>query len=304
LKDSLETHQELRSYFERLGIDCTRPGFYDHPVFAALKSRDPAMLDKYARFVDLRPLSEDELQHSRKIVPLASEFLFQRLRQDGRLSVCVDTSLVLCRLLEQFGIWSYVVKGALTVSFAKSTGLRSATMGTLALPGTPATAGHAWVCAPPYRVVDVTASRQPYPSYGRKIMGSIFVLEESVQPATPEGKDLFDADAVAAFRRQCGYTPTMAEVRELVPNIDEKIAALGAFRVERGRASFKYIGTATSAPKLPLQNMTNLRLSGKLPRELYQDFVASLEAAATSSTTGDSFGNYPAPEPLTEPSPA
>jgi hypothetical protein len=235
------------------------------------------MLDRYAKFVDLRPMSQEELNHARKIVPRASEFLFHRLREDGRLSACGDTSRVLCRLLERFGIWNYVVKGALTVSFAKSTGLDSATMGVLALPGNPAVAGHVWVCAPPYRVVDVTASRQPYPSNARKIIGSRFVLEDAVHAATPEGKDLFEADALAAFRRERGRTPTMGDVREAVPNIDEKIARLGAFRVPRGRASFKYIGTATSAPDLLLDDMTNLRLSGKFPRELCADFVALLE---------------------------
>ena len=39
---------------------------------------------------------------------------------EGRLGACIDLSMVLSRILDAEGIWNYVVKGSLTLTFPRS----------------------------------------------------------------------------------------------------------------------------------------------------------------------------------------
>lgn len=274
----MKTHEQLQNYFSSRGISTERPGFFDEPAFIKLEVTDPSVLDDYARFVQTRSMSPDELAHARRIVPLASEFLFARLLRHGRLGACIEASLTLSRFLQLQGVWNYVVKGALTVEYNKASGLTPAYLGAIMHNGNPASAGHVWVCAPPFKIVDVTASLQPFPGRGREIIGDIVVVADAVEPAIAEAQDIFEPDAVAQFLRRMGRLPTMADVRRYIPDLDEKLSTWGVNRVSADRARFKYVGLATSAPAEPLDEMTNLNLGSKSARELYEDFITTLDS--------------------------
>lgn len=274
--------RSLPERFRALGIDFSKPGFYDTPAFAAAEQRDPAFLAKYADFVDARAMTPDEVSRAREIVPKAAQFLFERLAQAQHLDACANASMALSRFLERQGVWNYVVKGALTVSFDAATGLAPVHIAPLWLKRTThpeSFVGHAWVCAPPFRIVDVTVALQrPYTPAARSILGDFFVATETVQPATAEADDLFDPDAVADFRRLTGSGPTLRDVIKVNPRLLDKIKRYGAFLVRRDRVELKYVGYDMTASGEPLENPTAQTLAGKRPIEHYGDFVATLGA--------------------------
>jgi hypothetical protein len=272
--------QNLPELFRALDIDFSKPGFYDTPAFGAAERRDPSFLAKYADFVDGRAMSPEEISHARVIVPKAAQFLFERLAQAQHLDACANASMALSRFLERQGVWNYVVKGALTVSFADDTGsppVHIAPIGMKRSSHPDAFPGHAWVCAPPFRVVDVTVALQkPYTPAARAILGDFFVAAETVQPATPAADDLFDSECVAEYRHRRGSGPTLRDVTDYNPRLLDKIKRYGAFLVTRDRVALKYVGYDMTAPGEPLEDPTVQPLGGKRPIELYHDFVATL----------------------------
>lgn len=280
IKANQSAPPSLPEQLRRLGIDVSTPGFYDTPAFRRAEQVDASFLGKYADFVDRRPMSPEEVRHARAVVPSAARFLFERLARAQQLGACVNASMALSRFLERLGVWSYVVKGALTVSFAEGAGLPPVHIAPIRRKGsTPAGvfAGHAWVCAPPFRVVDVTAALQrPYSPAARAVLGDFFVAAESVQPASPEAIDLFDPECVAMFRRARGSDPTLRDVASQIPRLIEQVERYGAFAVDRGRARLKYVGYGMTAPSELLEDPTIPLLAGRSRVELYDELARSL----------------------------
>ncbi|AUX46390.1 uncharacterized protein SOCE26_078960 [Sorangium cellulosum] len=276
-KDKKNKPKTLHERFRLLGIDFSKPGFYDSPQFRAAEANDGAFLEKYAAYVENRLVLPDEAARVRSIVPKTAQFLFDALVQDGRLAACVDASQVLSRFLEAQGVWNYIVKGALTVSFAPDTGLSPVHMAPIMMKGNRAVTGHAWVCAPPYRVVDVTVALQPYSDAQRAVLGNFFICEEAPPRANVEANDLFDAECVAFYKQQRGSAPTIRDLLEFSPNILNQVQRFGVFSIEHGPVRLKYVGTSTTAPDLPLEEMACLSLSGRRPIEAYHDLQQAMK---------------------------
>ena len=86
----------------------------------------------------------------------------------------------------------------------------------------PALMGHAWVCAPPFKVVDLSFSIQPYQAREQRYLNGYVLIEECEQP--PEETTLTDlmepevrAELRAAFRRP----PTMDDLPQVAPGLRE-----------------------------------------------------------------------------------
>lgn len=263
-----------QALFAKLGVDTSNPGFYDSDTFLKEERSNPRLLEEYAAFVDLRVRSPEETMRVRDVVQRTAAFLFQRLSEDGRKGACVDASIALSRMLERRGVWNYIVKGALTLTFAPDTGLGDLHLAPIMMNGNPAVAGHAWICAPPFRVVDITAAFQPYPpSYERLITSPI--IEESLSPVTPTVEDLFDPDLVAEFLRRERRLPTLRDTTANDPDLMSKTRRFGAGSVTLGKVTFRYIACGIGAPDEPLERLSTLNLSGKYPRDLYEELLQS-----------------------------
>ena len=77
-----------------------------------------------------------------------------------RLCACVDISEILFQLLEQEKIWSCCIKGSLTITFPRKAGIDTTYFWSVDHGNF--VAGHAWLSAPPYKVVDISVRQQPY----------------------------------------------------------------------------------------------------------------------------------------------
>ena len=149
-----ETHDQLRREFAGLGIPMDAPGFYDHPAFVAIEKKNPKFLEAYAKFVQSRPIDRTYIAQVRQVVGIVGPMWNEELVLDGRLGACIDLSMVLSRTLESGGVWNYVVKGALTIEFPKNSGYGKTYFWPIDI--AKVAAGHVWVCAPPYSIIDLT----------------------------------------------------------------------------------------------------------------------------------------------------
>ena len=159
----------------------------------------------HAAYVDARPQAPAEVERARKVITRTAEFVYERLNGDGRMLACIDASMAVCRFLERQGVWSYMVKGALRADFLTPT-RRSYWFAPISIEPTGAQGAHCWVCAPPFKIVDVAAKCQPYPKELRRVLYGP-VLEEKPEAAEPDAANLFEPDALELFQRQERRSP-------------------------------------------------------------------------------------------------
>jgi hypothetical protein len=269
---SRNTRTALEKTFGELGIDISRPGFYDDPRFVLAERRDSRFLEKYAEYVRVRNYDSAYLARARTEIPLILPIVFQELAKDGRLGACIDIGLMLSRILEHEGFWNYITKGSLTLTFAKETGIRRKYFWTYDPAGTPGfTAAHAWIAAPPYFVVDVAVKQQPY-SEGRNLMPE-YVLDDIGSSASPTAEDVFSPEFRALASARLGV-PERSLTLEIEPRLTNFLERFPASHTTIGQVDLKYVPTAIGAPDAPFEEMNNWQVNGRLGIELYNELVS------------------------------
>lgn len=258
-----------------LGVNTDAPGFYDDPRFVEAERENPFLLEEYSGFIRAKSFTVEYMDRARRIIKAASQFLFDRLAEEGLRGTCIDASMVLSRFLERQGVWNYAANGALTIFFDCSTGLDPTYFSPIMMPGNKAKAGHVWLYAPPFEIVDVTVSRQPY-RQGQERFLPDYVLAKKVSRCSFDAADLMEPEAVAHFAHMNSRLPTLEDVETISPGILERIRRFGPVEAKHGQTRLRYLTPAVSAPLEPLEEYRNLRLGGKYPAELYEEFVAQL----------------------------
>lgn len=145
----------LSRLFGNRRISPDQVGFYNDPTFLAAERVDPAFLEFYGAWVRARSRDAAYDGHVRRIVPKIAEIIADEIIRDGQLGVCIDASMMLTKMFEIEGVWCYAAKGSLTVS---APDLGEPTHFWM-IDDEPA-AGHVWVVAPPFEIVDVTLKGQ------------------------------------------------------------------------------------------------------------------------------------------------
>lgn len=266
---------ELSDLFRAMNVDTTKPGFYDDPQFQARERRDPTFLENYAAFVDSRSYSNEYIETAKPVVSRAARFLHDRLVADGRLGACVDLSMFLSRLLEREGVWNYMVKGALTIEFADKS-LETTYLAPITVGANPAVAGHVWVVAPPFQIVDLTVSRQPFEGRHADFLPPFVLAERSaMKEINPTVEDLMEPEARHQFRAFYGKNPSARDLEQMDPGLLDRARRMGCFALPLKDATLRYVACATSASDKPLEKIKSLSLSKKGASELYAEFRAT-----------------------------
>lgn len=262
-------------FLDDLGLDTSRPGFYDDPRFVAEEANQPALLELYACFIRAKRYDSDYLDRAERVIGKAATFLQTRLAETVQVGKCIDASMVLMRFLEKQGIWSYTAQGGLTAFLAMGTGIQPARFAPIMKKGNPALTGHAWLYAPPFVVVDVTVKLQQYRHGEEEFMPS-HVLAKHAEPCLFDVYDLVDADGIEAFVQLNGREPTLGDIESSQPGILEGIERFRSVEIACDAARLRYVPIGVSAPSEPLEEWKNLQIQGKYPLQLYDEFVMEL----------------------------
>ncbi|WCZ14697.1 hypothetical protein GSS20_25555 (plasmid) [Vibrio parahaemolyticus] len=119
------------------------------------------------------------MEKAEKVITDVVEIMSLELIKNGREGACVDISGILARILEQKGVWCACIKGSTTIEFPQSSGIDntyywSADHGNF-------TAGHAWVYAPPFSIIDITLNQQPHPENKKAFIPKVILVKDAVK---------------------------------------------------------------------------------------------------------------------------
>jgi hypothetical protein len=259
------TYEDLAKDFRCRGISFDLPGFCDDPSFFEMERDDPHYLNHYAAFVAKRPYAPNYLERAKVIIDNAVSLLHAELVEHRRLGACVGISEILFRILEQEKIWSCCIKGSLTITFPRNTGLGniyfwSVDHGNFV-------AGHAWLYAPPYTVVDISVKQQPYRRKQAKYIPDR-ILTTSTRPVIVEVEDIVSPSARMELSAN-GVPPHqhLSEVAPLIPDIFDSFPAVAVSGLKG--SSLKYSPVAIHAPEDKLPYLENMMFRGLTPWQLY-----------------------------------
>lgn len=280
MPDSLPTSlNQIKLFFKKRKIDPTRVAFYNDPAFLAAERADPAFLEFYAAYVRLRPRDPAYDTHVRSVVPRAVAALAKEIQLDGQKGVCVDASMMLMKMLELHGVWSYGCNGALTIHSPK-----------LSSPthfwpiDVNDVAGHVWLVAPPFEIVDVSLACQAYFRGEEKFL-PLFLVAEGGRRIIPEATDYCSSEVLAHARVRYGRLPRDIHFR-LDPHLKRRSQYFPSFEIISGDAKLHYCSGGISASDAPnLQAITSRKWNGLLAADVYEQAIkpALAETAEASS---------------------
>jgi hypothetical protein len=266
----MPTREELENMFRGLGIDFATPGFCDTPEFQAVERNNPAFLKSYADYVQKLELSAEYLDRARAVVRDTAQFLYNQLVADGRRGACVDISGVVLRFLERQGIWCHVGCGGVRVEFPPESGIATRRFYPLMHRNNNAFTGHAWIYAPPFKIVDVSISLQPYSEEQQRYFHGYILTEQWDEPRKAIGiRDLMENELVEDHVRRFRQMPTMNNV-----SADQRqfMREFPAHDFAKDGLNFTYIPVKISAPDVPLEQMLHPTLSGRRPVQVFEEF--------------------------------
>jgi hypothetical protein len=260
--------QRLERAFSNRGIPVAAPGFYDHPAFLAEERKHPQFLEQYARYVEVRAYDASYLATARQRVASVARALEAAVTSDGRLGACVDASGMLGRMLDRVGVWNYVAKASLTVTFPLGSGFEpryfwSFDEGNFVAP-------HAIVVAPPFGIIDITVRQQPYDSGQRELLPPhVLATEFQLDKWTPE--DLASADIRAALSlRGVRFD---AFLHRQNPSMESVMKLLPARTVVVNGTSLKYVVVGVGATNEPLEGITGYKPGGRTALQIFEQDV-------------------------------
>jgi len=260
--------KDIENDFIKNNIPFNMPGFYDHQNFLKIEQANPQYLNNYARYVQLKSYNDKYIERARKEIPIIVQELYKELLHDGRQGACVDMSGVLSRILEREGFWNFALKGSLTITFPKGSDIEkryfwSVDQGNFV-------AGHAWVFAPPFFVIDITLKQQQYIENESKYLPK-YVLSEESKVIAPEVEDIISPE-MRAYLKSNGVSKNK-QLETVNPVMVKFLETFNTYHIKEEDTLLKYIPVAVGASDCPLEEMVGISLEGKSAFQIYKETV-------------------------------
>lgn len=260
--------QQLRPRFAKLGIDCEAPGFCDSPAFLRAERSDPKIMEDYARYIEARAYSGAYLADAARKIAHVAETVRRAVEMDGREGACVDASGMLGRMLDKLGIWNYVAKSTLTITYPAAARIPKSYF--WALDEGDFASPHAIVVAPPFGIIDVTLRYQMYSGRHKDYLPHSVVADQ-VDVVGWEPDDIANDElrAYLAARR----IPFAGFLKQERPHMVAVMRELPARQVAVNGTSLKYVIVAIGGSAEQLEGITGYRPSGRSALEIFQSEV-------------------------------
>lgn len=263
-----QEQRRLEQDFSNRGIPFDAPGFYDHPAFLEAERKDPRFLEMYARYVEARTYSDSYIAIAAPKIKAAATALEAAIAADGRLGACVDASGMLGRMLDRLGVWNYVAKSTLTITFPRASALRPRYF--WAVDTGEFVAPHAIVVAPPFGVVDVTVRHQHYDADQAAYLPSPMLANQwESDKWTPE--DLANTEVLAWLRAE--RIPFLTFLRTKYLSMTEVMEVLPVRNVKVNNTTLKYVTIAVGMTNEPLEGITGYKPKGRTALQIFEQDI-------------------------------
>jgi hypothetical protein len=266
-------HDRLTAEFIAAGIDPTSFGFYDQPAFLAREQRDPAYLERYAEWVASKPVDAAYAAHVYTTVPKVASLVAAALTADDMQGGCITAYSLLTRMLDRLGVWSFGVIGSANLEVAHL-GIRRS-LHTIDVRDHPdAVLGHAWVCAPPFFVVDASLALQHWT--GTAMAGhvpAVVLADESAPVIRPTVEDCASIRVRERHAAMEGCHDPRLHLR-----LDPRLATFGgrfpAREVALGTLRVRYVPVAIKQPDVELERVNGSGRKGRSGATIWADEIA------------------------------
>jgi hypothetical protein len=267
--DGLES---LQKDFAEAGITTDSPGFYEDFQFIRREHKDPTYLDNYARFVQWKDYSDAYLDKADKIVHIVAAEMQLAMQLDANQASYDASPLVFSRILEREGIWNYVVRGSLTVTFPQGSGFEPHWFPAVnAERGFKKSPGYTWVVAPPFQIIDLTIQTQDFPHPVGHLLPKI-LLEKDVEPAEGDLEEMLTAAALDEIRT-AGLSLEEGLDR-LAPGFSCRFAPdFPACTFLRGETRFKFVPMKIVTTEESLEQFKDFTSKGRTAIQIYEQEI-------------------------------
>tara|TARA_R110001592_G_scaffold82307_7_gene243783 strand:- start:14802 stop:15611 length:810 start_codon:yes stop_codon:yes gene_type:complete len=265
----MSIYKKMLAEFKSKGIPVDKPDFYDHPNFILAERNDPSYLNNYAAFVAAKKYSEDYLSNARRVITNTANILHHHLLANGREGACVDMTGIFARILENEGIWCAGIKGSCTIEFPSNSGEENTHF--WSVDHGDFKAGHSWLFAPPFNIVDITLRKQDY-SGNKKHYIPDMILEDSGIDSNPEIEDIISPSAITELQMhkvpRKNYFNAVAQEMLTIQKTYPTLITKGKLDTK-----IKYCPVAIHASEEPLEGLKNMKFDGMYALELYQSKI-------------------------------
>jgi len=140
-------------------------------------------------------------------------------------------------------------------------------------------AGHVWLVAPPFEIVDVTLKTQPY-ARGEAALLPASVVTETAQRIVPAAEEYVAASILKREHARRGRLPRDIHL-EISPDLARAVKAFPSWQVEVGTTTLRYAaGGVTVSDGPSLYAITSRRWNGLLAGEVFDQVVQPVLRAA------------------------
>ena len=271
-------HGLLTADFEASGIDPRRFGFYDQLGFLARETSEPDYLARYAEWVMTRPRSAAYEAHVRVTVPKLAHLLGAALAARDARGCCLTAMSMMTRMLDRLQVWSFGLFGSVILE-APAHDLRRA-IHTIAVKGAPDTvAGHAWVCAPPFFIVDISLALQCWDGAIAPLIPAVVLAAAEAPRVDARVEDCVHEHVRAMFAEAEGFHDPYLH-RRFDPRVEGFLRTFPARETIAGGLRMRFVPVAI---RQPFETLAQIELDGD-------------EAAGRTiwnSIVGPAFGSEP-----------
>ncbi|EGD58018.1 hypothetical protein Y88_3348 [Novosphingobium nitrogenifigens DSM 19370] len=269
-----DEHDRLTAELRAAGIDPTKFGFYDQPAFVAMEKRDRIYIQKYAEWVITRPLNAAYEAHARTTVPKLAAIIASELAENAMSGACITAYGMMVRMLDRLGVWSFGLYGSANLDVPHR-GLRQSFHAIDGAVDPASVTGHAWLCAPPYLIVDSSLALQDWDHAQMVdiVPPSIVVDDTAATVIEPTVEDCASEGARHYHGRRLQRTGS-----DLLHSLEPRLASFGqrfpAHEVALGELSVRYVPVAIRLPNLSLEHINLETGWGRSAITIWVDVVA------------------------------
>jgi hypothetical protein len=250
--------------FKNIGIDTSAPGFYNDPIFLEIEKKTPSILNEYNKFVMGRKYSDEYLIYARKKIDIIVNTLFEELSKSDRVGACIDISQVLMLILEKEGVWCCMFDGSMTIEYSKELNIDNTYFHTVDYGDY--SAAHAWIAAPPYKIIDLSISLQNYESSEKHHLPK-YVISDYVTDASIQAIDIVNPIVSLISKKSLDELLNDFYIKNTY--VLEFINIFPPVYVQSNKVKMKYIALRSGASDGKLELAKCLDFSGKTPFEIY-----------------------------------
>ncbi len=253
--------QELIGLYKENSIDISCPGFYNDPNFVKLEQQNPEFLNQYASFVQQKDYSFEYLEKAEKTIEVIGNILFKELMKSNQLGRCIDVSMILAKILEKEQLWNFAMVGALAVEFPTPMHIPNSYF---YMHDINKTAGHVWLYAPPFKLIDLTLKFQQYLPNQKRGIARLpgIALEKGLEFYTPQIKEICSPE----FR-------SIYKINNIPKGIEMFQNTFHPFKINYKNAVVKYIPCGITASDGSLEENTSIQLNGRVGIEIYDQLI-------------------------------